>query len=76
MSLIIPGSKKMKIIENFCHITGENMDLIKTNIRYWKNRNDSRMEPVFIKLVPFFIFWLWPFYTVYTYNRWQVALSY
>lgn len=37
-------NKKVEIGENFCYVTGEKMALIKKNIRYWKNWNDSRRE--------------------------------
>ena len=37
-------NKKVEIGENFYYVTGEKMALIKKNIRYWKNWNDSRLE--------------------------------
>ena len=37
-------NKKVEIGESFCYVTGEKMALIKKNIRYWKNWNDSRRE--------------------------------
>ena len=36
--------RKTEIGENFYYMTGEVMAIIKKNVGYWKNRNDSRSE--------------------------------
>ncbi|WCT13750.1 hypothetical protein [Mucilaginibacter jinjuensis] len=37
-------AKKIEIGENFYYITGEKMTIVKKNIGYWKNWNNSRSE--------------------------------